>query len=284
MKLSRYISFYTLILPFFLFSCETVIELDLPGHKPQLVINSVISPDSLFTVDISASQSPLVNGSYEQLTDATVQVYQSGQLLYNLNHVGSGIYKADYKPQALQYYELRVSSPGLSDVKAQNFIPAAPLLTDLRTSKVLYTADYGATRTLLFTLDEAASQENYYLIQAYTPDTSYVDRTPYKRTVSLNFVSPIEAEFTMEARYFFSDKLINGKQTRFTLSIDDVPNRTIYLHVAQISKEYYEYARTLNKQAAGDDFGKTPTPVANNIQGGMGLFGGYNAAKIAIRP
>ncbi len=283
MKSNRYISAFILVLTLLLSSCDSVVELDLPTHKPQLVVNSVINPDSLFTVDVSASRSPFVNGSHKQLSDATVQVYQAGQLRYSLKHVGNGIYKADHKPLALQHYELRVSAPGFPNARTQNFIPAQPRLTDLRASKVNYTSDNGPTRNLSFTLDDAAGQENYYLIQAYTPDTSYADHKPYKRAVNLGFVSPIQEEFTMEARYFFSDKLIDGQQTKFTISIAYVPNRTIYFHVTQITKEYYEYARTLNKQAAGDDFGKTPTPVANNVQGGMGLFAGYHAFKIALK-
>ncbi|WP_181885279.1 DUF4249 domain-containing protein [Pontibacter diazotrophicus] len=284
MRKTKYILPILLCLPFLLGSCETVVELELPEHTPQLVINAVINPDSLFTVDVSASRSPFSNGAYPQLSDATVQVYQAGQLLFDLQHQGNGIYRADAKPQVLQHYELRVNAPGFPGARATAHIPAAPILSDVKASEASPSNSPFPIVRLFFTLNDVANQENFYYLRAYTPDTSYYDGRPYNRTESLNFTAPIETEFNMESRYFLSDKLFEGKQIPFRFEYAKIPGRTTYVQVAHISKEYYEYARTLQRQAGGDDFGKLPSQVTNSIRNGFGIFAGYNAVRLAVKP
>lgn len=276
--------YIALSLPLLLGSCETVIELDLPEHEPQLVVNAVINPDSVFTVDVSASRSPFSNDAYQQLSDATVQVYQAGQLLFDLTHMGNGIYKAERKPQALQHYELQVSVPGFPDASATNYIPTAPAITDVLASKAPQDPDVGPGVNLTFLLEDAPEQENFYYILAYTQDSSYNTGELYNRYISVGFTAPIEREFSMESRYFFSDKLFNGKPLQLVLHLQNDPKKLTYVQVAHITKEYYQYVRTLEKQAGGDDFGKFPTTVANNIRGGIGIFAGYHAITLAVKP
>ncbi len=282
MKEINYI--YSLMLSLLLSSCETVVELDLPAHEPQLVLNAVINPDSLFTVDVSASRSPFSNEPFQQLTDAKVQVHQAGQVLFDLQHMGNGIYKSDTKPQALQHYELQVSAPGFPSASATSYIPAAPVITHVEAEKALYDPNWGIQTILSFKLDDVAEQESFYYIEAYTPDTSFLNNQPYNRYVSFRFTAPIEREFRMENRHFFSDRLFNGRQLPLTLNLENNPEKTTYVQVVHITKEYYEYVRTLDRQAGRDDFGNFPTQVTNNIQNGFGLFAGYNAVTLAVKP
>ncbi|WP_181885080.1 DUF4249 domain-containing protein [Pontibacter diazotrophicus] len=284
MRKLKYVRTLLLSLPFLLSSCETVVELDLPIHEPQLVVNAVINPDSLFTVDVSASRSPFSNDAYQQLSDASVQVYQAGQVLFDLQHMGNGIYKADTKPQALQHYELQVSAPGFPNASATSYIPAAPVITNIEAERAPYDPNWGLQTTLSFELDDEPEQENFYYIQAYRQDTSYIYERLYDRYISIGFLAPIEQEFSMEWRYFFSDKLFDGQVLPLTLNLETPPEKTTYVQVAHISKEYYEYARTLQRQAGGDDFGNIPTQVTNNIRNGFGLFAGYNAITLAVKP
>ncbi|WP_299758643.1 DUF4249 domain-containing protein [uncultured Pontibacter sp.] len=273
-----------LCLFFILTSCETVVEVDLPTHEPKLVVNAVINPDSILTVDVSASQSALSNQPHGQVENATVQVYHAGQLLYTLPHTGNGKYKADQKPQVQQHYELKVEAPGLPKASATTYIPAAPLIRNLIATPVASTAWSGTTVSATFTLTDAPGQENFYYIQAYTPDTSYLDAKPFKRSVSLELAEPFEYEFTMEDRYFFSDKLFEGKAVTLRLHLENSLEQTTYIRIAQITRAYYDYVRTLDKQSYRDNFATPPGPVFNNIAGGLGLFAGYNATVLAVKP
>jgi len=264
--------------------CEKVVELELPAHKPSLVLNAVIDPDSLFVVDVSSSRSPFSNAAYEQVHNATVQVYQAGQPLYTLQHLGNGKYGTDQKPQALQHYELKVEASGFPSASATTHIPTAPHVSNLKATTVARTEWEGPTVHVTFTLSDTPGQENFYYIQVFTPDTSYLDGQPYKKSVGMKIAAPFEEEFTMEDRYFFSDKLFEGKAVTLRLHLENSPERTTYVRVAHITREYYEYVRTLDKQSYRDNFATLPGPVANNIVGGLGLFGACHAVTLPVKP
>lgn len=281
----REIKFNILLLSLLLLAgCETVVELDLPDHDPKLVVNSVFNPDSLFTVDLSSSQSVFTDNPYVPVTDATVQVYQGGQLLFDFQHKGDGLYQADTKPEALQHYELRVSAPSHTPVKAESHVPAAALLRDLKASRVPATNVRDAGILLSFTFGDDPNRENYYYVQAFTPAISPIDGEAYNRAISIQFINPIKDEFNMENRWFFSDKLFNGQQLPLELFLESSQPEERHVQVAHITKEYYDYVRTLSKQSYRDNFGVTPIPVSSNIRGGMGLFAGYNSVTVKILP
>lgn len=273
-----------ILLPFLLGGCQKELEFDLPAHAPRLVINSVFNPDSLFTVDLTISQSAHSNEGHAPVPDATVQIFQGGRPPYDLRHTGNGMYVADRKPQALQHYEVRVSAPGFPKASATSHVPAAPIIREVKANKVVASDAWGGGVDLSFVLEDAPDQENFYYLQAYTPDTIYHRNIIFNRAVWPRLVSPIEEEFSMETRYFFSDKLFNGQSVRFRLNLENRPERITYVRVGHITKEYYNYVRVLVKQNYADSFGIITTPVPNNIQNGFGLFAGYNAVTLAVRP
>lgn len=267
---------------FLLVSCETVIELEMPEHEPKLVVNAVINPDSVFTVDVTASLSAFSNDEYRPVADARVSLFRAGKYLSDLRYIGNGIYKANTKPDPLQHYELEVSATGYPTASAATYVPAAPLIHSVQTAVVppAHSWDY-PTLSTSFTLEDAPGQENFYYLKAYTPDTAW-DGEAYLKFVSLDSSSPIEHEFSMETRYFFSDKLFNGKALRLTLHLGNHPELNTYLQVAQVTKEYYQYVQTLKKQGSGDMDFFPNEPVTNNILNGMGLFAAYNSRTLLL--
>ena len=282
---------YTLVLlcslPFWLGSCETVVELDEPTHTPKLILNAVINPDSLFTVDLSASQSAFSNEPYAPVKNATVGVFSAGNHLFDLRHKANGIYQAQIKPQAGQQYELKASANGYPSVSAINDVPTAPTIHSIQVvgGWTATPSSWGPSVQLTFALEDAAEQEDFYYIQVYTPDTSHFSNNkPYNKALGFTFIAPIEAEFSMEGRHFFSDKLFNGQSLKLKLNLGNNPNKITYVRVAHVSAEYYQYVRTLGKQYNPDLILTPQVPVLNNIQNGMGLFAGYNAITLPIKP
>ncbi|WP_169728023.1 DUF4249 domain-containing protein [Adhaeribacter aquaticus] len=264
--------------------CETLVELDLPDHKPRIVVNAVFNPDSLFTVDLSSSQSVFTDHTYTPITDATIKVYKDGQYLFAVEHKGKGIYKADRKPEALKHYELQVSAPGHASIKAASYVPAAPSVRDLKATRVPATNNQSAGIQLSFVLEDEPGQENYYYIQAYAPDINPFNNQAYNRAIRIEFNKPIKYEFNMENRWFFSDKLFNGQKIPLDLFLETNQREMRHVQIAHITKKYYDYVRTLEKQSYSDNFGVMPMPVANNIEQGLGLFAGYNSVTVKILP
>lgn len=267
-----------------LWSCQKVVEVELPEHEPKLVVNAVFNTDSLFTVDVSASQSAFSNDTHTPVEDAVVGLYQAEKHLLDLQHKGNGIYQADQKPEALQYYELKVSAPGYPNAGAVSYIPAEPLIynVEARRGPVLYDWQ-GPTVNASFTLEDTPEEENFYYLRVFSPDTSFTE-IPYERYVTIISSSPVEYEFSMETRMFFSDKLFDGQALHLTLNLENNPENITYVQLAHITKEYYQYVRTLNTQSYNDSFNLTPIPVSNNIRGGMGLFAGCNVTTLKIKP
>lgn len=209
--------------------CETIVELELPESEPLLVVNSVINPDSLFSVHISANQSIVSNQQYAPVNNAVVEVYQAGQLVDNLQSAGEGRYRGSSRPQSLQSYEVRVSAPGYPSARATTELPAAPVLSEVSAKKVPSSSSAGffIIEASLVLTDDAA-QEDFYYMQAYTPD---VDRSnnnkPYNRYVSLDLLSPFEHEFGMDARLFLVTGFSTGRRSACGLVWKTAPKRRL---------------------------------------------------------
>lgn len=273
-----------LCLPLLLWGCTDIVELDLPEQEPLLVVNSLFTPDSAWSVDVSASQNALSNAPYEQVQHATVAVYQDSEFLFNMDYAGDGKYvAADVQPQALEHYTLKVTAPGFPAIEATGFAPALPATSALKVTRAAAPKDPNAPEAVVtFSLDDAPNAQNYYFISAYFPDTAYTGEA-YKSYINLDVQAPFGEEFTMGALYFFSDKLIDGKTTTLRLHYELPQEGTpLYLNIAQVSPDYYHYARTLAKHSV-DNFLTTPGPVHNNIQNGLGIFAGYNTTTYLIQ-
>lgn len=276
---------YFLVCPLLLFwGCQTVVETDLPEHEPKLVVNAVFNTDSLFTVEVSASKSAFSNEEHAPVEGAVVGLWQAEKYLFDLQHTGRGIYKADQKPETGQHYMLKVSAPGFPEAGAAAYMPAEPLISDVRAGKGPVHYDWqGPTVNASFILEDPAEQENFYYMKVYTPDSSY-DKIPFNKYVMVISSSPIEEEFSMGTRYFFSDRLFNGQALQLSLNLDNHPQNTTYIQVAHITREYYQYVRTLEKQSYNDRLNLSPVTVTNNIVNGIGLFAGVTVKTIKIKP
>ena len=65
----------------FVFSCETVVELDIPAHDPLLVVNGIIETDSVASIFISNSLGAFDQGEIKSIDDANVYLYENGSLV-----------------------------------------------------------------------------------------------------------------------------------------------------------------------------------------------------------
>ncbi len=111
-------------------ACETVVEVAVPEHTPQLVVHGFFSPDSVWTVrlDRSADITGFEDARELFVTDATVSVASAdGSFSETLAHAGGGIYQAasGSRPLPGVAYTLRAEAPGLPAAQAVSSIPAA---------------------------------------------------------------------------------------------------------------------------------------------------------------
>ena len=70
-----------LILVVLFFSCETVVDLDVPVHEPVLVVNGILETDSVASVFLSNSLGAFEQGEINSIDDASVFLYENGSLV-----------------------------------------------------------------------------------------------------------------------------------------------------------------------------------------------------------
>ncbi|MGB3780156.1 MAG: DUF4249 family protein [Tunicatimonas sp.] len=158
-----------------LMGCETTVEIDVPRYPAQLTVNSLFTPDSVWTVALSQNRYILDNDRFKGLPEAAVEVWQEGQLVTTLEYQGdnpfrrNSIYRAtDVYPKANIPYTLQVTHPDYATLVASSQVPDAPQIVsasldvqDVRQEGFFSSNEiaYGLT----FRLDDLP-EENFYSI------------------------------------------------------------------------------------------------------------------------
>src|SRR5688572_21613606 len=100
-----------IFLVFFICACEVVVDMDVPFEGEQLVVNSFVCPDSLWSASISLNRYILADerNPHKKVENATVTIHDENGLVATLQHVGNGRYGSQTeKPQAGKQYTIRV--------------------------------------------------------------------------------------------------------------------------------------------------------------------------------
>jgi len=264
--------------------CSKNLDLALPAHEPLLVLNGVFHPDSVFMVDLSSNNPMSSNQDFPSVTNASAKLFRNGQFLTDLHHSKDGIYKAQIKPQALEQYQIKVTAPDFPPISATSNVPSLPVVEQVIAS-VSNPRDpvfSGKEVNVSLKLEDGPAEENFYFLQAYTYATDHLGKT-YTKFITVSFISPDEYNFQRDARYFFSDKVLKAESTKLILHLETDPSDTTILQIARITPEYYKYGKTFNEHHYADH-NINKTAVFNNVQNGLGLFAGYNAITISIKP
>lgn len=109
---------------FILVSCEKDIIFSGETTKPQLVINSLATTDSILTIRITKSKFFLEDeGPFETVFNATVNIKVNGTSLNNVVNKGGGLYTSDYIPKPGDLIRIEVKAPGMDDAYTEQEIP-----------------------------------------------------------------------------------------------------------------------------------------------------------------
>lgn len=267
---------------FLLLGCSKSVDFDFPAHAPGLVLNGVFNPDSIFSIDLTSSNQISSNNDFNPVENASVRLFQNGNYLTDLQHSKKGIYRASIKPESLRKYEIRVTAPGFPDIAAHNHVPEKPAIHHVQITTVSGGVSPTQGLNVSLILDDVPKENNFYFIRAYTFDRGGNAGMPYIRDLNISFISPIEDDFEMGSRKFFSDKLFQGDSINLKIHLEDSSKETVYLLIAQVTKEYFDYGKTLRRHTM-TDLNINQMAVSNNIENGVGLFAGYNAVTIPIK-
>ena len=272
--MNRYIKLIALSLPLGFSACEKDADVELPVVESKLVISSFISPeDTIVKVGVTISQ-PLYNNSnsnqYSAVSYATVQITNGTTvqtMAYNADENYYFVSAAIFPITVGTTYNLTVSTPDGKNANASTSIPAQNA-TLIYTAEAVNNQSDGDTYAFRTEWNDTPGAEDYYRLVYYDRFVYNFD-TIYQEAFSNNFSDKDKDGTTMKEQFeiyaYSGAGFSNGE-----------------LHLIHASKEYYLYHKKLTEAAfSGGPFSE-PVQMYSNINGGYGVFAGYNPYKIYV--
>jgi hypothetical protein len=296
-----------------LLSCSREINFIESEVEKCLVVNGLICPDSLISVNIRRTSSIL---STENLIveNAKVILFKNDKAIDTLKYENNGNYKSDqYRALAGNSYSITVRATGYPDVYAIDTVPEATSITEGLRIKGNTFDEYGEPHIDYEIRINDAADRNYYelfFIQQQFPNK-------FTSTFSISFqIEPVIADPVLRAEsdldyspftYLFSDKLFNGQQYlmknkfmsavtggNFTTSFAPEA-KAHYAILRTVSRSYSSYRRFWLRHYRNQQIGNkveqpisttllgSPVPMYSNINGGYGIFAAYNQTHFKLK-
>lgn len=231
-------------------SCENALEFNGEQMAPLMVMNSLISPDSAFTVQLTKSKFFLKdNSNFDPVNNASIELFVNDTLFETLTFSANGNYSSNYKPRAGDKVRLSAQHSDINAVSAVTYIvkPAqiskidtATLITDKspilsyeyggygeinKSDTIGYS--YNKKMNIIINIDDDVNQKNFYRvnlrIKQYFDDGRQSEGQFFYESEDMVFGSSDETglfgEGYSRSQYNeFSDELFNGKKYPFKLS------------------------------------------------------------------
>lgn len=308
---------YTLLLGVFLTSCYRKIDLDEYRTTPKMVINSVVSPDTVVMASITRTWFYPDKKPYVNLPHAHVELYINNQYIETMQWKTLNNPRNPDQPDTLflsntipaegDRIKIVASTPEYGTVTAEDIIPKKVPIKNASHTIKKGNGVYQGTISDYFeiyyevTFDEFPEKNNYYLAKITQIKTGYYG---YYET-EIDYIDPVFKEqdaILDESMAFnglekrggalFTDQSINGqtytlqiKET--TAELDETEQRIISIY--SLSESYFLYLLSLQKIAGSTLEGGLgniglvePLRVYSNVEGGTGILGGNQHSETTI--
>lgn len=286
-------------------SCIDQISVDLPAPPKRLVVNAILTPDSIFRVQVSRVSSA-TDASSRLLPAAHVSLVAAGGPAEVLHSQGNGLYYSTTRPRTETPYTVQVALDDFPGVSVTDTIPARVLIRDAWFS---YPTGTDRNNELLGTIvvqfDDPAQADNFYEISGYQESQFLTLDARSNAALTAEDESGLNPKSLV-----FSDKLFNGR--RFELRASFLPHSRSSggsnngqptgpatlpprLVLRSVSRAYYQYRKSwtrhlYNQGSKGDTYDLTqllflgdPSTMYSNVSEGYGVMAGY-AAQTVILP
>lgn len=287
-----------------IYSCTTVLDVNIPDRPAKLTLNCIFTPDSTWKVALTTDNSILDNSDFFTLVnDASVIVYQDGNPVDTLilkkrdsrsSTNAYNYYSRTLKPFNTRPYEIRATSPRFGSVRAVSAIPDSTTITNAFAHLSL---DATGESTVTLTFKDRGNEKNYYFVYVsqkfdyyYKYDTLHGDGPLIISTNDPAF----QNNHSSDQGLLFDDGLFDGKAITIQTTLHyyyPYENEEVRVHLRTVSADLYNYLTTsdLQTQSSGDflDHGTSdplaqPTIVFSNIEGGHGIFAGYSETSVRV--
>lgn len=300
-------------------ACESVF-VDVPQDPPVLAINTVVFiPDSACLIRIGRSY-PVAGERRPNdsvVTNATVTISDTFGETFDATYVTNGklegYYRSLIKPKIATSYFLEVSAPGYPTATATTTLPVPVeiMKVEIDSAKILDAqqklkdhpgyVDLDDFTYCDITFTDPAGEKNYYEVRAYltgeSQDTN-ANGQPFTKSVTVEVDvfsdDPVVDDVVTKSGgadpkiVVFDDAIFNGKLQKLRIRLN-----TFYFYLPQVRKidialrslttDYFLYIKSLSlQQSVAEDPFAQPVQFHNNIQNGLGNFGGYSQSVFEL--
>ena len=268
-----------------LISCEKnyVVE----TSKNKLVLNSFVSPDSRWIINLTATKSPYYDNSIYDVTNASINISSGDTGIGFFNNVGNGLYTTDFMPKVKDVLKITVKNGGFEEVYAESSIPDRIFLYGLKKEFVINSDNEKNIKYSFY----GSSSCDYLLIRhiVYKESVSLNNDTiPFTDTVSIvgygDIFEDILPSYANTKSLFVKKKtfnqLISFQSYDGFAKSDNLVKGISKIEVITCSKEYYDYQKSLllynwnNKEVNTSIINSSG--LYSNIENGLGIFAGFN--------
>lgn len=266
-------------------SCTKTVEYPITSDQRKPVIYAFINEDK---IDVYLFWSRLVTDSVngENIDNASISLFESGNFIDNLDNIGNGNYILDGL-KTCENHECKIvaSIPSYGNVEALTTIP--------KKIETMFSVYYDENTHEVITnqnFTDPANETNYYYtnIKALIYFNDHVTDT----SITLNLNSPMYQNLYYESGSIFHDRMIDGQDFNCRLKMGnyifknwDKENDTIYycdsaLIIPQlhyINYDMYQFYTDIYTQDYNNSNAFSESyPVHSNIENGYGIFGAYS--------
>ncbi|GAB3539664.1 hypothetical protein GCM10027443_36550 [Pontibacter brevis] len=256
MRLKQTIYFLLPLLAIF-YGCDMDkdINIELPAHTPQLVVECYLEPGKPYRIAVQESASYFDAPTPPLVPDAKVLITHNGRRI-----------ELTYKPKldnltgflyTHSSHEIMNGKPGdiygleVTDGKGRRVTGFTTVLPSVPIDTVEWRFNDEGKAILLTSLKDDPNTDNYYRYMTHRDSVTHdSDR---------EFVS--------------TDKLNNGKRITFGSNFRYERGDTLIVTLFHIEKQYYDFLASADnaKDANGNPFAQ-PSRIRSSVQGGIGIF------------
>ncbi|OJU27604.1 MAG: hypothetical protein BGN92_15310 [Sphingobacteriales bacterium 41-5] len=303
MKILQNNIFLSVVLMMSLVACEQNINIDLPYSGDKIVVNAILTKDSLVYARVTkGAPTDKDVSSFEEISGAKVDLYENGILKETLGdrlYKNKRFYISSTPVKTGLRYDLKITATGLKNVEGSDVIPEKPFFVPVELIKqrdIKNNLYYGK---LKFKIKDPAGVKNYYRLRIYpsrfatplTKNTVYYNALDFKID---NFVDQggFFAAFgdDMNRVDYFTDETFDGQEITLTATVDLYSQHSamefnaLAPELTQLSRSAYLYFDSKRKQNQNEEnpFAEAVV-VYNNIQNGFGIVGGAADSLAIIR-
>lgn len=295
--------------------CRSDFDLDLEQVSPKLVINALVSPDSVFTVHLTTEYDVLSDKESEIPENATIILIENDNLVATLVKNGNYYIAPGFYVKVGNRYQIKASVAGFPDASADVIVPKPVKIISIDTSSFIEIDNYGTSmKYLAFTIffDDPGLNTNYYMLNTFHRvlnneyEKEHIFDMPFETTSELieytyGWGEIILPEISNNRKVglkkdnkiyaygmFFSNDLIYGKEAKIQIMVKFNRNLGVsylsqVIRLYSIDENYYRYIKTYAVYNENKEIPvREPIEVYSNIQGGLGIFGAQSCSADSV--